>query len=86
MNAVLGFFRRLWKPPVADTGDRAVFVRMLLMIVWLPFQITLSLIFATGGIFFVLVLGLVFGPFVGLYFLIRKGLEAEDRQAKAEGE
>lgn len=54
-----------------DGDGRAVLVRILIAIVWMPIQITLSLVFATGGIFFVLILGVVLGPFVGAFFLIR---------------
>ena len=61
-------------------GDRGVALRILMTVVWLPIQITLSLIFATGGIFFLLIAGVLFGPFVGLYFLVRhlvRGSSAE---------
>lgn len=64
-------FAWLWGWGDAGEGDRGVFVRVLLTMLWLPVQITLSLIFATGGIFFLLIAGVILGPFVGLYFLIR---------------
>ena len=56
---------------VAERDDRALLLRILAAVVWLPIQVTLGLFFATGGIFFVLLLGIVAGPFIGLYFLVQ---------------
>lgn len=50
---------------------RGLLVRILIIIIWVPIQITLSLIFATGGMFFVLIFGIILAPFAGLFFLIR---------------
>ena len=63
-------------------GGREVLVRILIAIVWFPIQITLSLIFATGGIFFVLIFGVVLGPFAGIYFLVRHLLRDSAGQAE----
>lgn len=63
-----------------STDERAVLVRILLAIVWAPIQIVLSLFFATGGIFLLLILGLVVGPFVGLFFLVRRGVRRLNRE------
>jgi hypothetical protein len=52
--------------------ERAILGRILFAMVWVPIQVTLSLFLATGGMFLLLVLGLVLGPFVGLFLLIRR--------------
>jgi hypothetical protein len=52
--------------------ERAILGRILFAMVWLPIQLTLSLFLAAGGMFLLLVLGLVLGPFVGLFLLIRR--------------
>lgn len=54
-----------------DSESRATLGRILFAVVWMPIQITLSLIFAAGGIMLVLILGLALGPFIGLFFLLR---------------
>ena len=51
--------------------SRAVLARVLFAAVWLPIQITLSLLFATGGLFLLLILGMALAPFVGGFLLIR---------------
>lgn len=58
--------------PGGAGSDREDLARMLIAAIWMPIQITLSLIFATGGIFLLLVLGIIFSPLIGLYFLIRR--------------
>lgn len=55
----------------SEEGGREVARNILVAVFWIPIQITLSLIFATGGMFLLLVLGLVLSPFIGLFFLIR---------------
>ena len=60
----------------ADT-EAGILLRILIAAVWLPIQITLALFFATGGIFFVLIFGMLAGPFVALYFLIRHLLRSD---------
>lgn len=65
---------RLLRPPRVEVNDagRAVLLRILIAIFWIPVQITLSLLFATGAMFLVLTLGLVLAPFVGAWFLGRR--------------
>lgn len=55
-----------------DSESRAALGRMLFVVVWMPIQITLSLIFGVGGIMLVLILGLVLAPFIGLFLLLRR--------------
>lgn len=57
-------------------GDSIV-LRILIAVVWVPIQVTLSLLFATGGLFLVLILGIALSPFIGLFFLVRWGLRKE---------
>lgn len=65
-------FEWLWPSMDTERGeDRAVVVQVLIAIVWLPIQITLSLVFATGGLFLLLILGILLSPFIALFFLIR---------------
>ena len=53
------------------TETRALLVRILIAGIWIPVQVTLSLLFATGGILLLLILGLILGPVIGLVFLVR---------------
>lgn len=65
-------FGWIWRTDESGGGEgRAVLVRVLIAIVWLPIQVTLSLLFATGGMFLLLILGIVLAPFIGGFFLIR---------------
>lgn len=65
-------FEWLWPSMDTERGeDRAVVIQVLIAVVWLPIQITLSLLFATGGMFLLLILGIVLAPFIGLFFLVR---------------
>ena len=77
-------FDWIWRTDVGGE-DRAALVRVLIAIVWLPVQVTLSLLFATGGIFLLLMLGIVVAPFVGAISLIRHLLRARgsDHEAPA---
>lgn len=65
-------FDWIWRTDESGDGEgRAVLVRVMIAIVWLPIQLTLSLLFATGGMFLLLILGMVLAPFIGVFFLIR---------------
>lgn len=75
-------FEWLWPSEDSERGeDRAVVIQILIAIVWLPIQITLSLLFATGGLFLLLILGIVLAPFIGLFFLIRHLVRGSDPAA-----
>lgn len=65
-------FEWIWRTEESGGGEgRAVLVRVLIAVVWLPIQLTLSLLFATGGMFLLLILGMLLAPFIGVFFLIR---------------
>lgn len=65
-------FDWIWRSDESGYGEgRALLARVLIAIVWLPIQLTLSLLFATGGLFLLLILGMVLAPFIGLFLLIR---------------
>jgi len=71
-ETIRAFFQWLW-PSAGSDGreDRVLIARILFAIVWLPIQVVLSLFFAVGGLMLVLILGLILGPFIALFFLIR---------------
>lgn len=50
----------------------AVVSRILFAMIWLPIQISIMLLFATGGIMLLLMLALALAPFAGLALLIRR--------------
>lgn len=50
----------------------AVVSRILFAIIWLPIQISIMLLFGTGGIMLLLLLAFALTPFVGLALLIRR--------------
>lgn len=57
-----------------STDARYLVRRILFTVVWLPVQLTLSMIFATGGILIVLSLGVLLSPLLALVFLIRRAM------------
>lgn len=87
-------FNWTWRTDEDQGGDdRALLVQILVAVVWLPIQLILSLLFATGGMFLLLILGMVLAPFIGVFFLIRhlvrstgsdhrEPINSEDRPAR----
>jgi hypothetical protein len=53
------------------TDDRQALTKIAIAVFWIPFQITMSLIFATGGLFVLAMVALALSPFVGLFLLAR---------------
>lgn len=70
------------KKPASE--GRGLLVRILIIVIWVPIQITLSLIFATGGMFFVLIFGIILAPFAGLFFLVRHMVRGPGDETEAE--
>lgn len=56
---------------MTDSNAGEVGLKILVAVIWVPIQITLSLLFATGGLFLLVILGIVFSPLIGLFFLAR---------------
>ncbi len=46
--------------------------RIVVTILWLPIQLSIMMLFAAGGILFLLLIGLALVPFAGLFLLVRR--------------
>lgn len=66
-----------------STDARYLVRRILFTVVWLPIQLTLSMIFATGGILIVLSLGILLSPLLGIAFLVRRAMRGSERDGEA---
>jgi len=63
----------LWRRAAIEHDENGALVkRLLFAVVWLPIQMCLMLLFATGGIVHLIALALVLAPFGVLYLLARR--------------